>query len=155
MRSTVALVSGIAIGAAVSLSIAMGPLTNDGKQVIAITKAEWSSIMSKNASSAMKNVDEDCTMWVPDFPNRLDGKNLIYNLTEAETQGTGELIFAEMSNEHVQVYGDVAILSYNYMGLAKDKEGKVEPTTAKSSRVYVKRDNDWWLVHANFAPVSE
>ena len=85
----------------------------------------------------------------------LDEVCQVLKLTEAETQGTGELIFAEMSNEHVQVYGDVAILSYNYMGLAKDKEGKVEPTTAKSSRVYVKRDNDWWLVHANFAPVSE
>ncbi len=59
-----------------------------------------------------------------------------------------------MVNEKVQVYGDVAILSYNYVGLTKDKDGKVESTFAKSTRVYVKRDGKWMLVHANFASVN-
>jgi len=57
-----------------------------------------------------------------------------------------------MANQKVQVYGDVAILTYNYIGATKDKDGKVEPSRAKSTRVYVKKDGQWWLVHANFAP---
>ena len=69
------------------------------------------------------------------------------------SSGSGQLILAQMSNEHVQVYGDVAILSYNYFGAAREADGKVENITAKSSRVYVKKNNEWWLVHANFAPV--
>jgi hypothetical protein len=29
-----------------------------------------------------------------------------------------------MANPQVQVYGNVAILSYNYVGLTQDKDGK-------------------------------
>jgi len=51
----------------------------------------------------------------------------------------------------VQVYnGDVAILTYNYVGLLKDKDGKTEPSRAELTRVYVKQNGKWMLVHANF-----
>jgi hypothetical protein len=40
-----------------------------------------------------------------------------------------------MLNPKVQVYGNVAILSYNYMGMTKDKDGKTTPNRAKSTRV--------------------
>jgi ketosteroid isomerase-like protein len=49
------------------------------------------------------------------------------------------------------VYGDVAILSYNYAGVASNKDGVVEPVRAKSTRVYAKQGGSWKLVHANFA----
>ena len=54
-----------------------------------------------------------------------------------------------------EVYRDVAVLSYNFVGMARDKDGKIEPITAKSSRVYAKERGKWMLVHANFAPVTE
>ena len=54
----------------------------------------------------------------------------------------------------MQIFGDVAILSYNFMGMSKDKEGKVEPIRAKSTRVFVNEGGKWLLVHANFAPVD-
>jgi ketosteroid isomerase-like protein len=57
-----------------------------------------------------------------------------------------------MANPKVQVYnGNVAILTYNYVGLTQDKDGKTTPDRAKSTRVFVKKDNKWMLVHANFA----
>lgn len=56
-----------------------------------------------------------------------------------------------MLNEKVQVYnGDVAILTYNYAGTTIDKDGKTTPSRAKSTRVFVKKDNKWVMVHANF-----
>ena len=54
------------------------------------------------------------------------------------------------ANPKVQVYGDVAILSYNFVGMTQDKEGKTEPVRAKSTRVYAKQTGKWMLVHANF-----
>jgi ketosteroid isomerase-like protein len=62
-----------------------------------------------------------------------------------------------MLNPKVQVYGDVAILSYNYAGMTKDKDGLVKPNKAKSTRVYAKIGGKWMLVHANFGsdPVQE
>jgi ketosteroid isomerase-like protein len=61
----------------------------------------------------------------------------------------------EMTNEKVQVYGDVAILTYNFIGATKDKDGVVEPNLAKTTRVYAKMGDTWKLVHANFAPVGD
>jgi ketosteroid isomerase-like protein len=59
-----------------------------------------------------------------------------------------------MMNPRVQVYGDTAILTYNFVGVARDKDGKVTPSAAKSTRVYAKVGGKWMLVHANFAPAA-
>ena len=72
-------------------------------------------------------------------------------LAEATAKASGKTVAAEMANPKVQVYGgNVAILTYNYVGLIQDKDGKTEPARAKSTRVFVKKDNKWVLVHANF-----
>ncbi len=131
--------------------------TNEGaaKEVIAIVKAQWEAQSDKQPASVwMKNIADEYTEFNPDSPTRLDGKALNGRLGDAFSSGSGEFIADEMVNEKVQVYGDVAILSYNYVGLTKDKDGKVEPSLAKSTRVYVKKDGKWMLVHANFAPVK-
>ena len=119
-------------------------------EVIAVTKAQWKAEMQKNTAEAMKNVADDYTEFNSDYATRLEGKALSMRLSEATAGGSGGLVAAEMANAKVQVYGDVAILSYNYVGVSKDKDGKTEPTRAKSTRVYVKKNGQWWLVHANF-----
>jgi len=62
-------------------------------------------------------------------------------------------MFSDMQNPKVQVYGDTAILTYNFAGIRRDKDAKLIPATAKSTRVYVRQGGKWVLVHANFAPV--
>ena len=119
-------------------------------EVIAVTKAQWAAEMKKNTAEAMKNIADDYTEFNSDYATRLEGKALSMRLSEATASGSGGLVAAEMANAKVQVYGDVAILSYNYVGVSKDKDGKTEPTRAKSTRVYVKKGGQWWLVHANF-----
>ncbi len=154
MSRWVTLGFGIGIGSVLTMMVAMQqPRGAAAESVVAITKAEWNALMQKNTAAALENVADDCTIWVPEFPNRLNGKEQIYNTNEAQSTGSGELILAEMSNEHVQVYGNVAVLSYNFFGVAREADGKIENITAKSSRVYVKKGSEWWLVHANFAPV--
>ncbi len=125
------------------------------EEVIAITKAEWAAWMKKDVAASYKNVADDYTEFNSDYPTRLDGKAMIVRLTEAFNSGSGAVVAAEMANEKVQVYGDVAILSYNFIGATKDKDGTIQPSLAKSTRVYVKQDGQWMLVHANFAPVGD
>jgi ketosteroid isomerase-like protein len=120
------------------------------EEVIAVTKAQWKAEMQKNTAEAMKNVADDYTEFNSDYATRLEGKAMNTRLSEATSGGSGGLVAAEMANARVQVYGDVAILSYNFVGVSKDKDGKTEPTRAKSTRVYVKKNGQWWLVHANF-----
>lgn len=128
--------------------------TNDqvAKEVIAITKAEWAAMLENRAE--VGHIADEYTEFNSDSPTRLDGKELTTRLFEGVLSGSGTFVAAEMVNEKVQVYGDVAILSYNYVGYTKNKDGKVEPDLAKSTRVYVKKDGKWMLVHANFAPVN-
>jgi ketosteroid isomerase-like protein len=119
-------------------------------EVIAVTKAQWAAEMKKNTAEANKILAEDYTEFNSDYATRVDGKAVAARIGEAQASGSGTLLAAEMGNPKVQVYGDVAILSYNYMGVVKDKDGKIENTRAKSTRVYVKQGGQWWLVHANF-----
>ena len=157
MRTVTAMALGIGIGAVMTLTVAaqQASFRSAADQVISITKAEWAAIMDKNAAVAVENIADDCTIWVRNFPNRLDGKELIYTMKEVEAGGVGNMVLAEMANEKVQVYGDTAVLTYNFMGMGKDKDGKIEPIKAKSTRVYTKNRGKWWLVHANFAPVGD
>jgi len=122
--------------------------------VIAMTKAQWAAGIKDptNVGEQSKDMSDDYTEFNGDYATRLDGKAMSSRLTEAAGKASGKTIASEMANPKVQVYnGDVAILTYNYVGVTQDKDGKTEPTRAKSTRVFVKKDNKWVLVHANFA----
>jgi ketosteroid isomerase-like protein len=119
-------------------------------EITAITKAQWAAEMKHNAVEAMKNVADEYTEFNSEYSTRLDGKAINARLEEANAGDLSQVVAAEMANEKVQLYGDVAILSYNYVGINKDKDGKFQPTRAKSTRVFAKLGGKWMLVHANF-----
>ncbi len=156
MNRAVTMVSGMCIGILLCLTMAAGQERSGdvAKELIGIIKSEWSAGMAKNISDAMKMVHDECTMFVPDFPNRLDGKEVIYKFWDAEASGGRSWVMMEMANEKVQVFGNTAILTYNFMAMQKDKDGKVKPLQTKSTRVYVNEGRKWLLVHANYAPVD-
>jgi ketosteroid isomerase-like protein len=126
------------------------------QEVIALAKAQWAAeIAGKPVSETMKDVADEYTEFNRDIPTRLDGKAVNSRLFEAFLDNSSsKFIAAEMANEKVQVYGDVAILSYNFVGSNVDKDGNVETSLAKSTRIYAKKGGKWMLVHANFAPVD-
>ncbi len=123
-------------------------------QIMKITKDAWQADMDKNFEAGMAILADDYTEFNSQFPTRIDGKEMSGKLYKPVLEGAGSVVAAEMANPKVQIYGDVAILSYNYHGLSKNKDGEVEPNLAKSTRVYAKINGEWKLVHANFAPVS-
>ena len=71
-----------------------------------------------------------------------------------EVTPNDKAMYSHMQNSRVQVYGDTAVLTYNFTGLRRGADGKVNPSLAKSTRVYAKQGGQWRLVHANFAPVA-
>ncbi len=122
-------------------------------EVIALVKAQWAAEMKDptNVAEQMKNIADDYTEFNGDYATRLEGKGLNMRLAEAVGGSSIRTAAAEMANPKVQVYkGDVAVLSFNYVGMTKDKDGKTEAARAKSTRVYVKQNGKWMLVHANF-----
>jgi len=123
-------------------------------EVIALAKAQWAAenATPPNVTEDFSSIADDYSEFNGDYSTRLDGKPLNLRLAEAGNKATGRTIVSEMANPRVQVYGDCAILSYNFVGMTIDKDGKTEPSRAKSTRVYCKIDGKWKLVHANFAP---
>ena len=96
----------------------------------------------------MVDTADDYTEFNADYPVRLDGKALNSRLSEATTSDGFEVAGgrdAELAK--VQVYGDTAVLTYNFVGVIRDKDGKVSPNKAKSTRVYSRVGGKWMLVH--------
>lgn len=126
----------------------------DKQAVMDAARAQWAAGM-RNASAAeiMATVADDYTEFNGSTPALITGKDTATALTSAYQQDGSQTLYADMENAHVQIYGDTAILSYNYVGVNRDKDGNVEPQNAKSTRVYVRMDGEWKLVHANFQPV--
>ena len=130
-------------------------MADDADDVIALAKAQWAAQMANApAEKVMETVADDYTEFNPTYPTRLDGKKLNEKFAEASAKDATKLVVADMANPKVQVYGDVAILTYNFLGATQDPDGTISQFTAKSTRVYAKKRGDWMLVHANFAPVT-
>jgi ketosteroid isomerase-like protein len=124
-------------------------------EVMALARAQWAAeIAGKSVAEQSVDTAEDYTEFNPDFPTRLEGKALGNRLVEAQSSDGSKSLAADMVNPKVQVYGDTAILTYNFVGVTRDKDGKTSPSAAKSTRVYAKTGGEWLLVHANFAPAA-
>ena len=123
-------------------------------EVMAITRAQWAAEMqNKSVAEQTALLADEYTEFNADYPVRIEGKALNAAMYEAQNKAGGKALLGEMMNPKVQVYGDVAILSYNYVGVNQDKDGKTSSSAAKSTRVYARINGQWKLVHANFAPV--
>lgn len=139
----------LALGFSSSL-FAQTPVPSTEEEVIALTYKIWKAEMNMDKAEMNKYLADDYTEFNPDYSTRVDGRKLNVALSEALSMNGGKILAAEMLNPKVQVFGDVAILSYNYAGVNKDKDGVVKSNKAKSTRVYVKSGGGWKLVHANF-----
>jgi len=122
-------------------------------EIMALARAQWSSEIA-GAPMAQQNVSlaDDYTEFNGDFPTLLVGKTMATRMGEVTPDD--KAMYSDMQNGRVQVYGDTAILTYNFAGLRRGADNKVTPSLAKSTRVYVKESGQWKLVHANFAPVT-
>lgn len=149
--------TGAMLAAAMILASTPALAADDPKvaaEVMSLARAQWAAeVAGKSIAEQSMNTADDYTEFNPDHPTRIDGKALGDLLAEAYSKDGSKSLVGEMANPRVQVYGDTAILTYNFVGLRQDKDGKVAPSNAKSTRVYAKMNGKWMLVHANFAPV--
>ena len=122
-------------------------------EIMGMVKAGWAAQAADpgNVAESFKNVADDYTEFNGDYSTRIDGKSVSMNLAEPSGKAPGRRVAAEMLNPKVQVYGDAAILTYNFAGINKNKDGELKSFRAKSTRVYVKQGGKWKMVHANFA----
>ena len=122
-------------------------------EIMALARAQWASeIAGEPMAQQNATLADDYTEFNGDFPTLLVGKTMSTRM--GEVTPNDKAMFSDMQNGRVQVYGDTAVLTYNFAGLRRAADGKVASSLAKSTRVYVKQGGKWMLVHANFAPVA-
>jgi len=116
-------------------------------------------IIQNDIASYHETTSEDLTLyewWVT--PHRLDGLPFHeFMMTSNAERGavfgaeeTGKTRF-DLSNLHIQRYGDTAIASYTLLISTSSKDG-VKVASHNESRVIVKIDNKWKVVHVHKSP---
>ena len=122
-------------------------------EVIALARAQWASdTAGQSPAQQMASLADDYTEFNADYPTLLVGKEVALRMVAIPRYD--KRVFSEMQNPRVQVYGNTAILTYNFIGIRVGADGKTKPQNTKSTRVYVKQGANWMLVHANFAPLQ-
>lgn len=124
-------------------------------EVMALARAQWAAeIAGKSVSEQTASVADDYTEFSAGAPIRIDGKAMNNRYYEASTMDSSKPVASDMVNPMVQVYGDTAILSYNFVGMTLSKDGKIESNNALSTRVYSRVNGKWMLVHGHFTPLK-
>jgi ketosteroid isomerase-like protein len=114
-------------------------------QIMALARAQWASeIAGETMAQQNASLAEDYTEFNGDFPTLLVGKTMSTRM--GEVTPNDKAMYSDMQNARVQTYGDTAILTYNFAGLRRAGDGKIAPSLAKSTRVYVKQGGKWMLV---------
>lgn len=123
-------------------------------EIMGMVKAQWAAEIAdpSNMAAIYANYADDYTEFNSDYSTRVEGKTVNIKLSEPLGKDPNRTAASEMLNPKVQVYGDVAILSYNYAGVIINKDHETKASRAKSTRVYAKQGGKWKMVHANFAP---
>lgn len=119
-------------------------------------------IMQNDIASYHETTSEDLTLyewWVT--PHRIDGLPFHeFMMTSNAERGavfgaeeTGKTRF-DVSNLHIQRYGDTAIASYTLLISTSSKDG-VKVASHNESRVMVKIENQWKVVHVHKSPAYQ
>jgi ketosteroid isomerase-like protein len=124
-------------------------------EVMALARAQWDAeIAGKPVADQIVSLADDYTEFSAGTPIRIDGKSMNARFYQAGELGGTKPVASDMVNPKVQVYGDTAILTYNFVGLNQSKDGKVENNNAVSTRVYSLINGKWMLVHGHFTVVK-
>lgn len=96
------------------------------------------------------NSAPEITYFDPSLEKRLDGKEAFAALCKS-IEGKFTVDRYDMLDPKVQVYGEVAILTYNLIDYS-EKAGSTEKTFSwNSTEVYHKEGRDWRIVHSHWS----
>lgn len=131
------------------------------EEIIAFLKVHLQSIQDNDIQTYHETTADDLTLyewWVT--PQRIDGL-LFHEFMMSSNAEQGRVFGAEgsaksptrfdLANLHIQNYGDTVIASYTLLISIASHEG-VKVASHNESRVIVKRDGMWKVVHVHKSP---
>lgn len=110
------------------------------------------SVFERDAETYVATTTGDLSLfewWVT--PHRQDGLDFHRFMIEHSWAGTDQGYRYDLLEPRLQVYGDTAIVSYTFM-LSLARTDGIEHRTHNESRVLIKRDGQWQIVHVHKSP---
>jgi len=96
------------------------------------------------------NSSAEITYFDPSLEKRLDGLQAFSELCKS-AEGKFTIDKYEMVDPKVQVYGEIAILSYNLVDYSKTPQGVEQKFLWNSTEVYHREGSDWGIVHSHWS----
>ena len=130
-------------------------------EIIDFLKQHLQSIQDNDTKTYSETTSTDLTLyewWVT--PHRIDGLPFHEFMMKSNDgrgtffgveEGKGKSSRLDLSNLHIQRYGDTAIASYTLLVSTADASG-VKVAAHNESRVMVKLDGKWKVVHVHKSP---
>ena len=110
------------------------------------------SIFSRDVETYRATTGDDLSLyeWFV-APHRQDGLDFHFFMIDHSWAGTGADYRYDLLEPRLQLYGDTAIVSYTFMLTVAGETG-IRHTLHNESRVLVRRDGAWQVVHAHKSP---
>ena len=110
------------------------------------------SIFTRDAETyrATTGVDLSLYEWFV-APHRQDGLDFHFFMIEHGWAGAADDFRYDLLEPRLQLYGDTAVVSYTFMLSMASAEG-IRHTLHNESRVLVRRDGKWQVVHVHKSP---
>lgn len=85
-------------------------------------------------------------------PHRQDGLDFHFFMIDNSWAGAGADFRYDLLEPRLQLYGDTAIVSYTFMLTIAGEEGDITHRSHNESRVLVKAEDGWQVVHVHKSP---
>ncbi|MGI4790451.1 MAG: nuclear transport factor 2 family protein [Janthinobacterium lividum] len=121
------------------------------EEVLEITHQMLDAMYTSNPEVHRKHSAEDMSSYEWYIaPQRIDG--LAFHLALIEGGGNGEPSRLDMLTPRVQIYGDTAIVNYTLLKTTLTETAPPQFSTMNETRVFVKLDGIWKMVHLHKSP---
>ena len=110
------------------------------------------SIFSGDAATYRDTTSDELSLyewWVT--PHRQDGLDFHLFMIENRWAGTAQTWRYDLLEPRLQLYDATAVVSYTLM-ISTAADGKITHRTHNESRVLIKRDGRWQIVHVHKSP---
>ena len=123
------------------------------QEILSFLEKHLRSVFTGDVETYVATTSEELSLyewWVT--PHRQDGLDFHLFMIEQGWSGTtGEFRF-DLLEPRVQIYGDTAVASYTFMRSRVEEDGRISHQTHNESRVLVKENGAWKIVHVHKSP---
>lgn len=122
------------------------------KEIWATVRRHLESVFAQDVETYVATTAEDLSLYEWFItPHRQDGLPFHLFMIEQGWSGSGDDFRFDLWEPRLQVYGNTAIVSYTFM-LSIARDGAIQHRSHNESRVLIKGDQGWKIVHVHKSP---